>query len=102
MLSTYPGGQEALATALNRELNDALVDEDVVATQRSLLRITGLLVAADPMRNERALLHAVCFSPVRCFKAEIVQLSVTCWQWLLSARPNLSLQVSNCSLFSRR
>lgn len=47
----------------------------------------------------RQLLHALCWSPVELFTEEAMRSAITCWQWLLAARPDMELQVIPFSYF---
>jgi phosphatidylinositol 4-kinase len=43
--------------------------------------------------KERQLLHAICWAPIRLFSQQSVEAAVVCWQWLLAACPDISLQL---------
>lgn len=40
----------------------------------------------------RKLIHAVAWAPVELFTEEAMKTAVECWQWLVTARPDLDLQ----------
>lgn len=39
----------------------------------------------------RTLLHAVCWGPVEMFVEDVIRSAIECWQWILSARRDLTL-----------
>lgn len=40
----------------------------------------------------RKLIHAVAWAPVELFTEEAIKTAVECWQWLVTARPDLELR----------
>lgn len=40
----------------------------------------------------RKLIHAVAWAPIELFTEDVMKTAVECWQWLVSARPDLELQ----------
>lgn len=41
----------------------------------------------------RKLLQQLCRAPIKLFTPMMVELTISCWYWLLAARANLKLQV---------
>ncbi|KAK0074484.1 hypothetical protein PV325_008278, partial [Microctonus aethiopoides] len=58
--------------------------------QDALWRATALLIS-NPGLN-RKLLHAVAFSQIELFTHSAMLTAVECWQWILTARPDLKLR----------
>ena len=48
----------------------------------------------------RQLLQQLCRAPLKIFTPVMVELSVSCWYWLLAARPPLKLQVRSGRSFN--
>ena len=48
--------------------------------------------------NERILIESVCFRPVRIFTQRALEVAITCWEWLLTARKDLEDEV-NLNIF---
>ena len=42
----------------------------------------------------KQLLHSMCWAPVRNFSVKTMEAAVACWEWLLAARPNSSIEVN--------
>ncbi|KAK7078017.1 Phosphatidylinositol 4-kinase alpha, partial [Halocaridina rubra] len=57
--------------------------------RQGLWRATGLLIATEGIH--RGLLRCVCVSCLDLFTEDAVENSVACWQWILSARHDLTL-----------
>ena len=43
--------------------------------------------------KDRVLIEAVCFCPVKIFTDKALEIAVSCWEWLLTARKDLEDEV---------
>lgn len=66
--------------------------KDMNMFQDSVYRITALLIASSEL--DRRLLNAIAFAPLDCFTFEAMEAVVCCWKWVLSARPDLEVQLT--------
>lgn len=66
--------------------------KDMNLFKDSVYRITALLIASPKL--DRRLLNAAAFSPLECFTFEAMEAVVCCWKWILSARPDLEVQLT--------
>ena len=65
--------------------------KDVEAHTDCVYKITAMLIST---RNyDRQLIYALAWAPVNFFSHETVDSVISCWKWILSARPDLELQV---------
>lgn len=78
-----------MITRLAKQLYEHLQESDGDAIKVDMFRITSLLVTTSSA--DRQLLNCLCLAPVHHFTESTMEASVACWQWLLSARPELSL-----------
>lgn len=79
--------QDKSGQQLMEEMRVASLAEDNEAHRHLLWRMTSLVIMAEG--NCRSLLNLVACSHLELFTAETVQSAVECWQWLISARPDL-------------
>ncbi|KAL8613207.1 hypothetical protein ACOMHN_043016 [Nucella lapillus] len=79
-----------LEAKLCRDLDKALTNKDDVLCQKSLFRICALQIKMEEV--SRRLLHAVCWASVHYFSEKIMEMSVACWDWILAARPDISME----------
>ncbi|KAK7505986.1 hypothetical protein BaRGS_00002708 [Batillaria attramentaria] len=82
---------QELEAKLCHDLDRGLSNRDDVLCQKSLFRICALQIKMEEV--SRRLLHAVCWAPVQCFSESIMSMSVACWDWILAARPDISMEV---------
>ncbi|UYV78927.1 PI4KA [Cordylochernes scorpioides] len=80
--------QDLLEQVLNK-LKESWSNKDLALHKDSIFSICALLIATKGL--ERALLHALCWSPVEIFLEESMIHAVECWRWLLAARSDLEL-----------
>lgn len=64
---------------------------------RSMQRKQAYLVSGIMVRQ---LLQQLCRAPLKLFTAPMVELVISCWYWLLSARSSLKLQVGRVHLLN--
>ena len=69
------------------ELRRACSAKDEAAHCTVLWQITSLVITISGVY--RPLLNSVAWSHVELFTASAVQSAIECWQWLISARPDL-------------
>ena len=74
-----------------KTLKAACTESDNEKFSHTLYQATALFIATQG--NERQLLHAICWAPIRLFTEQSVSAAVSCWQWLLSACPDMNLQL---------
>lgn len=90
--------EDALARQLMEEMRRACADKDEMAHTPALWRITSLLIQVDGVC--RPLLNSVAWSHLELFTAGAVASAVECWQWLISARPDLEFPFLQVRCFS--
>ncbi|KAB7502620.1 Phosphatidylinositol 4-kinase alpha [Armadillidium nasatum] len=78
-----------ILTKLAMDIKDAAANKKVDDFRKLLWRATGLLVATEGVH--RGLLRLCCFSCLDFFIEDVMENSIACWQWILSARPDLTL-----------
>lgn len=79
-----------LSSRLLTQLKTSWEKKDEHMHKECIFRVCALLIHSSG--TNRALLHALCWSAVELFTDEAVRSTVSCWQWLLAARPDLELQ----------
>lgn len=82
--------KEVLIEMLIRDVRKACHDRDNEAHRSALWRATAMLVNTPGMY--RNLLHVVACSQVELFTERAMMTAVECWQWLVTARPDLELR----------
>lgn len=78
-----------LSARLLSQLKQSWEKKDERMHKECIFRVCALLIHCSG--TDRTLLHALCWSPVELFTEEAVRGTVSCWQWLLAARPDLEL-----------
>ena len=79
--------EERLSRQLMDEMERAVLKKDATAHRRSLWCVAALLIRTEGVC--RPLVHAMAWSHLEWFTASSVGAAVECWQWVVSARPDL-------------
>ncbi|XP_073997967.1 phosphatidylinositol 4-kinase III alpha isoform X1 [Rhodnius prolixus] len=80
---------ETITDTLIADIEAACQANDNASHHDTLWRATALLTSTHG--TQRKLLHVLAWSQVELFTAEAMYTAVQCWQWLISARPNIEL-----------
>ncbi|XP_041348000.1 phosphatidylinositol 4-kinase alpha-like [Gigantopelta aegis] len=81
---------QALGKLLCQKLEEALHRKDTEGCKKSMFKICALQICMNEL--SRPLLHALCWTPVQNFKVPTMEVAIACWEWLLSARPDLHIE----------
>ncbi|KAF2369045.1 Phosphatidylinositol 3-/4-kinase catalytic domain [Trinorchestia longiramus] len=81
--------KKVIINKLAEDLKTAAADNSQQDFTVALWRTTSLLIAMDGC--ERVLLRLVCCSCLQFFSEETMENTIACWQWILSARQDLTL-----------
>ncbi|XP_076062775.1 phosphatidylinositol 4-kinase III alpha isoform X2 [Oratosquilla oratoria] len=81
--------QTKLVAKVIEDIKDNSAKKNEVQFRQGLWRATGLLIATKGVH--RGLLRCVCMSCLDMFTEDSMENSVACWQWILSARHDLTL-----------
>ncbi|XP_031784727.1 phosphatidylinositol 4-kinase alpha isoform X2 [Nasonia vitripennis] len=87
---TESDSMKALVNRLVEEILRACRNRDDNEHRRALWRATALLISIPGLN--RKLLHTVACSQLELFTKPAMRTAVECWQWLLTARPDLKLR----------
>lgn len=79
--------EERLASQLVEDLRQACLTKDESAHGPALWRIAALTIRIEGVC--RPLIHALAWSHIDLFTAMAVGAAIECWQWIISARPDL-------------
>ncbi|KRY56522.1 Phosphatidylinositol 4-kinase alpha [Trichinella britovi] len=87
-----PSGQSvrSLADRLLAEYDQACREDDLELLKRSLMRICALFILEKDVC--RRLLKSICCAPVNRYCEEVMELSVSCWEWILTAKPEIEIE----------
>ncbi|XP_052799861.1 phosphatidylinositol 4-kinase alpha-like isoform X2 [Mya arenaria] len=58
--------------------------------KQAMFRVSSLLIAMNDLN--KALLHAVCWTPVKHFTEMTMKAAVACWEWILASKPHWSTE----------
>uniref|UniRef100_A0A2C9JIA0 1-phosphatidylinositol 4-kinase n=1 Tax=Biomphalaria glabrata TaxID=6526 RepID=A0A2C9JIA0_BIOGL len=72
------------------KLEKAYLEQDVVMAKQCMFRITALQIKRPVV--SRYLIQAICWGPVRLFCEEVMEAAIMCWEWMLSARPEFTIE----------
>ncbi|XP_023707312.1 phosphatidylinositol 4-kinase alpha isoform X2 [Cryptotermes secundus] len=84
------GEKGSLIGTLIQAVRKACHNEDNKAHRAALWRATAMLINTPGVY--RSLLHVVAWSQVELFTEPAMTTAVECWQWLVTARPDLELR----------
>ncbi|XP_015600220.1 phosphatidylinositol 4-kinase alpha isoform X2 [Cephus cinctus] len=82
-------GESLVVDRLIKAVWKACQNKNEVEHRRGLWRATALLITIPGIH--RRLLHTVAWSQVELFTDQAITTAVECWQWILTARPDLKL-----------
>ncbi|XP_052714253.1 phosphatidylinositol 4-kinase alpha-like isoform X6 [Crassostrea angulata] len=82
--------ESELSKLLYDKLESLLKSSDEEKIIPAMFRVCAFLVSIPEINKQ--LLHALCWTPVRNFSVRTMEAGVACWEWLLAARPNLSIE----------
>ncbi|KAJ8312892.1 hypothetical protein KUTeg_010265 [Tegillarca granosa] len=82
--------EDELSKLLFNKLETALQKQDGEEIYRAMFRVCAFLVSVKEF--SRQLLHLLCWTVVRHFTEKTMEGAVSCWIWLLAARPDLSVE----------
>ncbi|KRZ02622.1 Phosphatidylinositol 4-kinase alpha [Trichinella zimbabwensis] len=87
-----PSGQsvQLLTDKLLAEYDQACSEDDLELLKRSLMRICALFILEKDVC--RRLLKSICCAPVNRYCEEVMELSVSCWEWILTAKPEIEIE----------
>ncbi|KAK3587139.1 hypothetical protein CHS0354_006780 [Potamilus streckersoni] len=77
---------ETLIEILCNKLDDACKQTDSEVCKEAMFRVCALLIAMKEL--DKRSLHALCWLPVKHFMDRTMKAAVSCWEWLLAARPD--------------
>ncbi|KAK6191311.1 hypothetical protein SNE40_003034 [Patella caerulea] len=82
--------EEKLLEIMCQELATYMKDCDGVGIKQTMFRMCALQIAGKGLN--RKLLRLMCMTPVHHFHERTMQAGIACWEWLLSARPDLATE----------
>ncbi|CDW56508.1 phosphatidylinositol 4 kinase alpha [Trichuris trichiura] len=90
LLSASESAAELLTDRLTRNFNDACAQNDIPNLKKSLLRMCSLFILTPGVC--RILLRTICFAPTKVFNVDIMELCVSCWNWILSSKEGIEAE----------
>lgn len=89
LIGSTESSAKQLAKQLLQEMRTACAASDESAHGPALWRIAALLISLPPGVDARPLIQSLAWSHVELFTFGAVSAAVDCWQWLISARPDV-------------
>ncbi|KAK9746290.1 PI4-kinase N-terminal region [Popillia japonica] len=83
-------GNTTLTEKLIGNVWQACTDQSDAAHREALWRATAMLINSPKL--DRKLLNCIASSQIRLFTSEAMTTSVECWQWLITAKPELQVR----------
>ncbi|KFD55632.1 hypothetical protein M514_03380 [Trichuris suis] len=90
LLSASDSAADLLTDRLTRNFNDACAQNDIPNLKKSLLRMCSLFILTPGVC--RILLRTICFAPTKVFNIDIMELCVSCWNWILSSKEGIEAE----------
>ncbi len=78
------------------------MDELAAATKEfheTIWKITASLILMKPANDEKLIFH-LTRAPLKLFSADTMKVIVECWNWLLSARPDIEMKFLQEMIFA--
>ncbi|XP_060554504.1 phosphatidylinositol 4-kinase alpha-like isoform X3 [Ruditapes philippinarum] len=67
-----------------------MIHGDVEQCKQAMFRVSSLLICMEDIN--KVLLHALCWTPVKHFTKMTMKAAVSCWEWILAAKPQWSIE----------
>uniref|UniRef100_A0A915IQ31 1-phosphatidylinositol 4-kinase n=1 Tax=Romanomermis culicivorax TaxID=13658 RepID=A0A915IQ31_ROMCU len=98
MLEEHENGsdqaRESLTQKLIADFGKTIHEKsDFERAKKCLLRMSALFISSTGIN--RPLLNAISFAPAKRFTEQTVNLTIGCWEWILSARSDVQLELFN-------
>lgn len=90
MIAIEDCNAEALLEKYMTAVWDACKQKSDVLHRGALWRATAMLINTPKLN--RKLLHCIAWSQVELFTVDAMLTAVECWQWIITARPDLELR----------
>uniref|UniRef100_A0A5S6Q402 1-phosphatidylinositol 4-kinase n=1 Tax=Trichuris muris TaxID=70415 RepID=A0A5S6Q402_TRIMR len=90
LLSSPDSAVDLLTDRLIRNFGEACSQKDIPNMKKSLLRMCALFILTPGVC--RVLLKSICFAPTRLFNKGIMELCVSCWNWILSSKEGIETE----------
>lgn len=89
-MQTVVSDHNALSDLLLKKVWEACKERSDASHRDALWQATALLISTRELN--RNLLHCISWSQVELFTVEAMRTAVECWQWLITAKPELEVR----------